>query len=95
MQTSNEEERQYLEEYKKVLSNLAAIASEHPEMIGMLRAALKQNASLTITDSPGVVAEMQQLTDKVDAFLAACQSGEVRPEDFILEEDKPEKPPDL
>jgi len=76
----NENDEEYVREYKKMLGGYAKLAAEHPEMIGELRAALEASAAMMISDRPEAVIEFRKLAEEVDAFLHACQTGEVDPQ---------------
>ncbi|MFO7885090.1 MAG: hypothetical protein R6U68_09720 [Desulfobacteraceae bacterium] len=73
----------YLEEYQSTLKEFARMAVSQPNMIDQLRVALKASASAMISNVPEAVTEFQQLAEEIDAFLNACQSGEIDPNKFI------------
>ncbi len=78
-----ESDAEHLKEYKLTLKKFAIMAADYPNMIGQLRVALKASASAMISNRPETVSEFQRLAEEIDAFLSACQTGEVDPHAFI------------
>lgn len=74
--------------YFEILSGFARMASNYPERIGEMREALKFSASMMISNRPEAVKMFQQACQDVDSFLAACESGELDPKNFIIDTDK-------
>ena len=77
----------YLDEYRKTLSTVAAMAVKYPERMDELRTMLKMSAALLITNRPGLVEDYRDAVADVDEFLARCQRGEIDPQSFITEEE--------
>ena len=76
---SHEDDQQYQQEYQAMLSIYAQIAAQHPEMIEVLREAIGTSADLIISNRSETIKEFRRLGKELDAFLAACQSGEIDP----------------
>ncbi len=81
---------QYLEEHRKLLNDLARIAKDHPERMDELRQMMLLSASLMRSDRSEIVENFQDTAKDAEAFLKACQTGEINPEDFIIKYEDPE-----
>ena len=80
----------YLEEFRKLLGELARIAQEHPDMIDELTKMMGLSASLMVSNRPDVADDFQTAVQDAQAFLKACQSGEIDPESFIYPDEASE-----
>lgn len=78
----------YVQEYKKLLREIAAMAAKHLGMVGQLRGALEVSAAMMMSNSPEAVTEFRELAKEVDAFLHACETGEVDPRSLLERLDK-------
>lgn len=76
----NENDENYMKEYKNMLKEYAKMAADYPEMTGQLRAALEASAAMMMSNNPEAVSEFRKVAKEVDAFLHACQTGEVDPQ---------------
>ncbi len=74
-----ENDEQYLKEYKKMLKEYAKMAADYPEMTGQMRAALETSAAMMMSNHPEAISEFRKVVKELDAFLQACQTGEVDP----------------
>jgi len=81
--TMDEADEAYVKEYKKTLKEYARMAANYPDMIGQLRAALAASAAMMMSNRPEAVSEFRGLAKEVDAFLHACETGEVNPKCFL------------
>ena len=75
----NETDEKYMKEYKNMLKEYAKMAADYPEMTGQLRAALEASAAMMMSNNPEAVTEFRKVAKEVDAFLQACQTGEIDP----------------
>jgi len=66
-----------------MLSVYAKMAAEHPELIDAYREALKTSSTLMLSNCPELINEFRRLAGDLDAFLMACKTGEIVPQDFI------------
>lgn len=80
---ANDSEKIYLKEYKEMIKGFAKMAANYPEMTDQLRVALKTSASLMISNRPDSISEFRKLAEEVDAFLQACQTGEIEPSRLV------------
>ncbi|MBM9537113.1 hypothetical protein [Desulfobulbus alkaliphilus] len=74
-----EHDDRYIKEYKKMIKEYARMAADNPDMIEEMRASLKASASLIISNKPEAVSKFREIVNELDAFLHACQTGEVDP----------------
>lgn len=78
-----EHDEAYLAEYRQMLQSYARLVVEHPESVEQVRAALQTSARLMISNRPEAIAHFNQLVQEIDAFLTACQTGEIEPKQFV------------
>jgi len=78
----------YVQEYKKMIREYARMAANFPDMIGQLRTALKTSAAMMMSNRPEAISEIRGLAKEVDAFLHACETGEVDPRSLLEHLDK-------
>jgi len=78
----------YVQEYKKMIREYAGMAANHPDMLGQLRAALEASAAMMMSNRPEAISEFRELAKEVDAFLHACETGEVDPRSLLERLDK-------
>ncbi len=78
-----EHDARYLQEYKKMIKEYARMAADNPDMIEQMRVSLKASAALIISNKPETVSEFREVVNEVDAFLHACQTGEVDPRELL------------
>ncbi|MFH1115816.1 MAG: hypothetical protein V1792_18050 [Pseudomonadota bacterium] len=74
-----------IREYKLLFRDYARMAVKYPDAIDSLRDWLKQSAALMISNREETVIHFRKLAEEVDAFLAACQTGEIDPHRFLEE----------
>jgi hypothetical protein len=84
----DEKNEEYINEYKNMIKEYARMAADHPDMIGQLRAALEASSAMMFSNSPEAVSEFRKMVKEVDAFLQACQTGEVDPQTLWEQLDK-------
>jgi hypothetical protein len=65
--------------FTNMLKEYAKMAADYPEMTGQLRAALEASAAMMMSNNPEAVSEFRKVAKEVDAFLHACQTGEIDP----------------
>ena len=81
----------YLREVQALKSQFALAIIMYPEMVDMLGGMLKMSASMMITNSYGLKAEMEALVQESNEFLDRMKAGELDPFDFLTEEDHIQK----
>ncbi|MBF0552030.1 MAG: hypothetical protein HQK60_16035 [Deltaproteobacteria bacterium] len=84
----NESEERYIKEYQMMIKDYARMAANYPDMTDQLRTALKASAAMMISNSPEAISEFRKLAEDVDAFLHACQTGEIDPCTLLQRMDK-------
>lgn len=84
----NETDEKYMKEYKNMLKEYARMAADYPEMVGQMRTALEASAAMMMSNNPEAVSECRKVVKEVDAFLQACQTGEVDPQTLWKRLDK-------
>ena len=77
-------DERFLEEYRKVFQDYARLDTDYQEMVDPLREALKTSATLIMSSNPETVETFRNMVKEIDAFLAACQTGDVTPERFVF-----------
>ncbi len=78
---------QYLEEHRKLLSDLAKLAVDHPEMIDELRKMMRLSSSFMSSDGLEAIEGFNDTVKDATAFLKSCQIGEINPENFIIKDE--------
>ncbi|MFH0825263.1 MAG: hypothetical protein V2B18_21130 [Pseudomonadota bacterium] len=82
MATETPEERE-ARQYKQLLRDYGRLAADNPDMIGEMRESLKFSAAFIISNRQETVIQFRKLVGELDAFLAACQTGEIDLERFL------------
>ena len=73
---------QYLEEHRKLLNDLARWAINYPDMLDELRGAMM--ASLALMGNYEPVEGFHDIVKDAEAFIKSCQTGDINPENFII-----------
>lgn len=76
---ANVSEERYIKEYQMMIKEYAKIAADYPDMTDHLRAALKASAAMMMSNRRETISEFCKVAEEVDAFLQACQTGEIDP----------------
>ncbi len=53
------------------------MAADSPDMIDQLTAALKRGTAMMKSNRPEAISEFRKAAEEVDAFLHACQTGDL------------------
>lgn len=88
--TPEEEPEEYeeeTEEYEEAMAQLSGLIVNHPERIDEIRESLAFSAKYMVS-SPEDKAGFQSLVEDMDAFLSACKTGELDPQEFLKKEKK-------
>jgi len=85
---ANASEERYLKEYNRMIKEWAKMAADYPDMTDQLRAALKASSAMMESNRPEAKSEFRKVAEEVDAFLNACQTGEIDPRRIFERLDK-------